>query len=68
MGEMGELAAELTRHFFQGRDSSEKIAEEAVDVLIMIEQIALHLDIESEVSRWRLSKIKRLESRINKAC
>ncbi len=29
MGEMGEFAAEVTRHFFQGRDSSEKIAEEA---------------------------------------
>lgn len=67
MGEMGELAAELTRHFFQGRDSSEKIAEETADVLIMLEQIILHLDMEKEVAEWRSSKLRRLESRINQA-
>jgi NTP pyrophosphatase (non-canonical NTP hydrolase) len=67
MGEMGELAAELTRHFFQGRDRRQEIAEEVADVQIMLEQMILHLDIEEEVARWRSSKLERLESRMNKA-
>jgi NTP pyrophosphatase (non-canonical NTP hydrolase) len=67
MGEMGELAAELARHFFQGRDRGREIAEEIADVQIMLEQMILHLDIEEEVARWRLNKLKRLESRMNQA-
>jgi NTP pyrophosphatase (non-canonical NTP hydrolase) len=67
MGEMGELAAAVTQHFFQGRDRAKEIAEEIADVQIMLEQMILHLDIEEEVARWRSSKLKRLESRMNQA-
>lgn len=67
MGEMGELAAAVTQHFFQGRDRAKEIAEEIADVQIMLEQIILHLDMEGEVAKWRLNKLKRLESRMNQA-
>ena len=67
MGEMGELAAELTRHFFQNRNREKEIAEEIADVQVMLEQMILHLGIEGEVSEWRPNKLKRLGSRINQA-
>lgn len=65
MGEMGELAAAVTQHFFQDRGRREEIAEEIADVQIMLEQMILHLDIREDVARWRSSKLERLESRIN---
>jgi NTP pyrophosphatase (non-canonical NTP hydrolase) len=67
MGEMGELAAELTRSFFQGRDRKNELSEEIADVQIMLEQMILHLDAEKEVAECRLIKLKRLESRMNQA-
>ena len=67
MGEMGELTAELTRHFFQNRDRKKKIEEEIADVQIMLEQMILHLGIEKEVAEWRSNKLERLESRMNQA-
>lgn len=67
MGEMGELAAAVTQHFFQSRDRAKEIAEEIADVQIMLEQMILHLGIEEEVARWRSNKLKRLESRMNQA-
>ena len=65
MGEMGELAAELTRHFFQDRDRRREIAEEIADVLIMLDQIELHLGLEELVAEFLSSKLKRLESRMD---
>lgn len=50
MGEMGELAAVLTQHFFQGRDRIKEIAGEIADVKIMLEQMILHLGIEKKVA------------------
>lgn len=67
MGEMGELAAELTRHFFQDRGRKKEITEEVADVQIMLEQIILHLGMENEVAEWRSNKLRRLESIINQA-
>lgn len=65
MGEMGELAAEITRHFFQGRNVTNKIAEEIADVQIMLDQIILHLGIGDGVKAYRVDKIKRLGDRLN---
>ena len=67
MGEMGELAAELTRHFFQGRDKIKELPEEIADVQIMLAQMILYFGIQKEVAVSRLNKLKRLESRINAA-
>lgn len=67
MGEMGELGAELTRHFFQGRDRKKEVTEEIADVQIMLEQVILYLDMEDDVAKWRLNKLQRLESRMNQA-
>lgn len=67
MGEMGELAAAVTQHFFQSRDRKKEIAEEIADVQIMLEQMILHLKTEKEVAECRSNKLKRLESRMNQA-
>jgi NTP pyrophosphatase (non-canonical NTP hydrolase) len=67
MGEMGELAAELTRHFFQDRDRAKELPEEIADVQIMLDQMILHLGIQEEVAVSMLNKLKRLENRIKAA-
>ncbi len=59
MEEMSELTKELCKHA-RGADNTDAIAEEIADVHIMLGQMEILHDCESDVVEWRLKKIARL--------
>lgn len=61
--EMAELQKELCKHA-RGKENVKAIAEEIADVRIMLEQLTLLYDCETEVEVWRMTKLSRLAERL----
>lgn len=65
-----EEAAELIMAINKLRRSKYRrksyVAEEIADVSILIEQIKLGLEIEKQVDKWKILKLKRLERRLKR--
>lgn len=61
--EIGELMVELAR-FDIGRSTEFSISEEIADVLILLEQLAIHYDCQEFVKDWTHAKLFNLKERI----
>lgn len=63
--EMSELQKEVCKSIrYNKRQLKPKIAEELADVEIMLEQLKIIFDIDSEVEMWRLDKVVRLKENL----
>lgn len=62
--EMSELQKELCKNQ-RGKKNVGAIAEEIVDVLVTLEQMAVLHDCEADVIKFREQKFKRLKERID---
>lgn len=67
MEEMAELQKELCKHA-RGKDNRLSIAEEIADVQIMLEQMAILHNCETEVKAHRTQKLDRLKKRLEALC
>ena len=63
MEEMSELQKELFKHA-RGKDNRLSIAEEIADVQIMLEQMAILHNCETQVKTFRAQKLDRLKKRL----
>ena len=61
--ELNELSVELAK-FLNGEEKINLIAEEAADVYIMLAQLRIMLDINTQTDYYKEFKIKRLEERL----
>lgn len=61
--EMSELTTELYKNL-RGEDNKEHIAEKVADVLIMMKQMKLLFDIDSQVDGFMEMKLRRLQDRL----
>ena len=61
--EMSELTKELVK-YRRGRNNLSEIAEEMVDVRIMLDQITLHLQNGGLQQQIRMEKVERLRERL----
>ena len=64
--EMAELQKELCKNY-RGKDNDDHIAEEIADVEIMLEQLKIIYDCETQVEYYHEKKIERLKKRLAKA-
>lgn len=64
--EMAELTKELSKNL-RGRENLPQIAEEVADVEIMLEQIKIIFDLHKAVADARLSKLRRLQAKMDKS-
>ena len=64
--ELAELGVAVP-HCYDGKDKPGHVAEEIADVGIMLEQMAMLFNCETEVERMRRYKLRRLEQRIEEA-
>lgn len=67
MEEMAELQKELCKHA-RGKDNRLAIAEEIADVQIMLEQMAILHNCETQVKTFRVQKLDRLKKRLEALC
>ena len=58
--ELSELTKELCKAANNNGDNYIQIAEEIADVLIMVQQMILFYNIQDDVERFKLMKLKRL--------
>lgn len=63
MGEMGELSAELNRHFNQGRNVPDKIIDELADVSILVCQVSIMFGMD-KVNARIIEKGERLKGKV----
>lgn len=61
--ELNELSVELAK-FLNGEEKVGLIAEEVADVYIMLAQLRIMLDIDTQTDCYKEFKIKRLEERL----
>lgn len=61
--EMSELQKELCKAL-RGSINQDNIAEEIADVEIMLEQMKLLFEVESQVDKFKEYKLERLEERL----
>ena len=61
--ELNELSVELAK-FLNGEEKINSIAEEAADVYIMLAQLRIMLNIDTQTDCYKEFKIKRLEERL----
>lgn len=61
--ELNELSVELAK-FLNGEEKVGLIAEETADVYIMLAQLRIMLDIDTQIDFYKEFKIKRLEERL----
>ena len=62
--ELSELQKTLCKNI-RGKGSMEDISEEIADVQIMLAQMILLFNLESEVEKWRNTKLERLRDRLS---
>ena len=62
--ELSELQKALCKNI-RGKGSMEDISEEIADVQIMLAQMILLFNLESEVEKWRKTKLERLRDRLS---
>lgn len=62
--ELSELQKTLCKNI-RGKGSMEDISEEIADVQIMLAQMILLFNLESEVGKWRNTKLERLRDRLS---
>ena len=62
--ELSELQKALCKHI-RGNGSMADISEEIADVQIMLAQMILLFNLESEVEKWRNTKMERLRDRLS---
>ena len=62
--ELSELQKALCKNI-RGKGSMEDISEEIADVQIMLAQMILLFNLESEVEKWRNTKLERLRDRLS---
>ena len=62
--ELFELQKALCKNI-RGKGSMEDISEEIADVQIMLAQMILLFNLESEVEKWRNTKLERLRDRLS---
>ena len=62
--ELSELQKALCKNI-RGKGSMEDISEEIADVQIMLAQMILLFNLESEVKKWRNTKLERLRDRLS---
>lgn len=66
LGQTAEECAELivaANHYMRGRATTDKLAEEAADVELMLAQVKEIVGADA-VARWREAKLKRFEERL----
>ena len=62
--ELSELQKALCKNI-RGKGSMEDISEEIADVQIMLAKMILLFNLESEVGKWRKTKLERLRDRLS---
>ena len=61
--EMSELTKEICKSF-RGKDNLDQIADEAADVMIMMEQLRMILGLDDMIAEHMEAKVKRLADRL----